>query len=187
MNLIHIKDMVCPRCVQSVERTFKQIGATSVEVQLGVVQIDHHLSDTQSRKLDQLLEDDGFKRLQNVQEQQIEQLKHIAMRYVDSLSMGSAVKLSQFVKERFNADYQKASRLFSTVVGITLEEYVIRLRIEKAKEWLLFKECTLAEVADELGYASAAYLSKQFKQVTGVTPTTFRISGHPIRIPKNQI
>lgn len=39
---------------------------------------------------------------------------------------------------------------------------------------LTYDELTLNEIADRLGYSSAAYLSTQFKQITGITPSAFK-------------
>ena len=47
-------------------------------------------------------------------------------------------------------------------------------KIEYAKELLIYDELSLAEIADRLGYSSGAYLSAQFKSVTGMTPSRFR-------------
>ena len=53
-------------------------------------------------------------------------------------------------------------------------QFVIRQRIERAKELLVYGEQTLSEIAWALGYSSVAYLSNQFKRVTGFTPTHYR-------------
>ena len=42
------------------------------------------------------------------------------------------------------------------------------------KEWLVYNELTLSEIAFRLGYNSVAYLSSQFKKVTGITPSAFK-------------
>ena len=60
------------------------------------------------------------------------------------------------------------------MTGTTLEKYLIAQKIEYAKELLIYDELSLAEIADRLGYSSGAYLSAQFKSVTGMTPSHFR-------------
>jgi AraC-like DNA-binding protein len=64
--------------------------------------------------------------------------------------------------------------LFSEVEGTTIEKYFINQKIEKVKELLMYDELTLSEISYQLNYSSVAYLSNQFKKVTGFTPTYFK-------------
>ena len=63
---------------------------------------------------------------------------------------------------------------FSSVENTTIEQYFILQKIEKVKEWLVYDELTLNEMAYKLGYSSVAHLSAQFKKVTGFTPSQFK-------------
>jgi AraC-like DNA-binding protein len=60
------------------------------------------------------------------------------------------------------------------VEGTTIEKYFIVHKIEKVKELLVYDELTLSEIADRLSYSSVAYLSNQFKKITGLTPSYFK-------------
>jgi len=60
------------------------------------------------------------------------------------------------------------------VEGTTIEKYFINQRIEKVKELLVYDELSLSEIADQLGYSSVAYLSNQFKKITGLTPSFYK-------------
>ena len=46
--------------------------------------------------------------------------------------------------------------------------------IEKTKELIKYDELNLSEIAYKLNYSSVAHLSKQFKQVTGMSPSEFK-------------
>ena len=84
------------------------------------------------------------------------------------------LNLSTLISERLHLEYNYISGLFSETEGITIEQYFILQRIERAKELLVYNEYTLSEIADKLGYSSVQYLSTQFKKVTGLTPTHFK-------------
>ena len=84
------------------------------------------------------------------------------------------VKLSEYLSNRLFHDYTHLSNLFSTVEGVTIEQYYINQNIEKTRELLVYDELTLTEIADRLGYSSVAHLSRQFKKVTGMTPSQFK-------------
>ena len=83
---------------------------------------------------------------------------------------------SAWLADELHYDYNYLSNLFSSLEGITLEQYVIRQKIERAKELLFYDELNLSQIANELGYSSVAHLSAQFKKVTGLTPSELKKS-----------
>lgn len=76
--------------------------------------------------------------------------------------------------EKFPYDYSHLSRVFSQHEKDTIEHYVIKLRIEKAKELLTYKDQNVSEVAYRIGYASAAHFSRQFKKIVGLSPSRYQ-------------
>ena len=74
-------------------------------------------------------------------------------------------------------EYTYLSSSFSAVEGRTIENFFIEQRIEKAKELLSYGQMTLSEIAYELDYSNTAYLSTQFKKITGITPSCYKEAG----------
>lgn len=66
------------------------------------------------------------------------------------------------------------STLFREKAGETFSDYVIRMRIETAKEYLREGRYTVAEVARRVGYADARHFSKTFRKLVGIKPTLYR-------------
>jgi AraC family transcriptional regulator of arabinose operon len=66
------------------------------------------------------------------------------------------------------------SATFKSTVGISVVEYVKRLRSARARELLITTEASVAEVGEAVGYSDAFYFSRQFRAVNGVSPTVFR-------------
>jgi AraC family transcriptional regulator, arabinose operon regulatory protein len=66
------------------------------------------------------------------------------------------------------------SALFRTQTGMSITEYVKRLRNSSARELLLSTEMTVAEVGSAVGYHDQFYFSRQFRSVTGISPREFR-------------
>ena len=87
------------------------------------------------------------------------------------------MNISKYLSKNLNLDYSYLSNLFSSVEGKTIEQYFIQQKIEKVKEFLVYDELTLSEIAYRLGYSSVAHLSNQFKKVTGLTPSHFKSIG----------
>lgn len=67
-------------------------------------------------------------------------------------------------------------KLFKGATGMTLTEYVARVRIENVKERLPERSCRVAEAAFAAGYQSLAQFNRDFKKYTGVCPSRYRAS-----------
>lgn len=63
--------------------------------------------------------------------------------------------------------------MFSAHEGRTIEKYQMAQRVEWVKELLGYGQMTISEIADSTGYSSVAHLSRQFKNLTGMTPTEY--------------
>jgi len=73
------------------------------------------------------------------------------------------------------------------VEGTTLEKYFIAQKIERVKELLVYGELSLSQIALRMNYSSVAYLSNQFKKVTGLTPSYFKQIGEQRRKPLDKV
>ncbi|MCV3215326.1 AraC family transcriptional regulator [Plectonema radiosum NIES-515] len=62
------------------------------------------------------------------------------------------------------------SHLFKQSVGISAHQYVIRCRVERAKNYLLQGDLSIAEVAYKVGFANQSHLNRHFKRLLGITP-----------------
>ena len=73
-----------------------------------------------------------------------------------------------------NLSTSHLTKLFKQSRGMSLYQYVIRCRIERAKQLLKREEITIAEAATEVGFADQSHLTYHFKRHVGVTPKAFR-------------
>ncbi|UKS29229.1 AraC family transcriptional regulator [Paenibacillus sp. HWE-109] len=60
---------------------------------------------------------------------------------------------------------------FKQVMGITFDQYLIRMRIDRAEHLLRYNGMNVTEVAEALGYNDLSFFSRQFKQIRGKTPS----------------
>ena len=68
---------------------------------------------------------------------------------------------------------------FRMTTGMSIMEYISRLRIQRAKELLLDGGMTVAQIAEELGYSSMQYFSQCFKQAVGCSPSRYASTQNP--------
>lgn len=170
--------MVCHRCKMVVKSELEKLGLHPVTVALGEVALEEKkLSTQQINALSAVLKSLGFGLIDDKQSKLIEQIKTFIIETIHYSDEVPEKKFSELLTRHLHHDYSYISNLFSGVEGITIEQYIINQRIEKAKELLLYKELSLSQVALQLGYSSTAHLSSQFKKITGLTPTQFKQLG----------
>jgi AraC-like DNA-binding protein len=84
------------------------------------------------------------------------------------------LKSSAYLAEKLGHSYGHISNLFSDITYTSIENYIILQKIEYAKQLMVTSELSLTEIAFKLNYSSVAHLSTQFKNVTGITPSSFQ-------------
>lgn len=78
--------------------------------------------------------------------------------------------------------YRNINRIFYAIHNETIGQYVKRLKLEKAAEYLKYSSFSVAEIAVEIGYNDSSALIKAFKKQFGYKPSTFRKQGKEAKI-----
>jgi len=177
---LHIKNMVCPRCVTAVEDTLTNLKIPFSSVTLGEAlvednNIDYNLLNKELKKI-------GFELINNNNLQIVEQIKSIIIEFIHH-SENEQLKnnFSEYIATKLNYDYSYLSKLFSEKENTTIEKYIILQKIEKVKELISYNELSFSEIAYKLNYNSTAYLSKQFKDIMGLTLSEYKKSDNKQR------
>lgn len=170
-----------------VKSQLEQLGLHPLSVELGIVTLPDKITDEIYRSVKESLEPFGFELIDDKKSQTIEQIKDTIIELVHYNDNDSKVNLSDYLVSKLHRDYSSLSKLFSEVTNTTIEKYLIAQKIERAKELLVYGELSLNEIADKLNYSSAAYLSAQFKSVTGLTPSYFKKIKENKRKPLDEI
>lgn len=187
MSTLFIKNMVCNRCIMAVQNELDKLGLTAKNIRLGEVVLDEEPTANQKAKLEEVLESLGFEIIDDKKSRIIEQIKNAIIALVHHQDGEIKSNLSDVLRDKLHHDYSYLSNLFSEVEGTTIEKYYIAQKIEKVKELLVYDELTLKEIAHRLHYSSVAYLSNQFKKVTGLSPSHFKKIGEDRRKPLDEV
>ena len=174
-TLLHIKNMVCNRCIKVVREELTDLGFTIESIELGEVKLNEQLSEKDAGKIRQVLADNDFELIDDKKSWIINRIKTLIIEYIHhDREKPDFVNISDFLAREIAYDYSYLSNLFSSVEGQTIEHFLILQKIEKVKELLVYDEMTLNEISYQLGYSSVQHLSLQFKKVTGLTPSHFK-------------
>ena len=182
-RILHIKNMVCNRCIEAVEEEFGNSGIPVMSVHLGEVALGQELDSKDKSAIKERLEVRGFELLEDKSSQLIERIKQLIIDLIHRQTEHLETNNSTYLERQLGKDYKTLSQLFSSVEGVTIERYTILQRIERAKELLVYDELNSSQIAHELGYSSVQHLSNQFKKVTGMSPSEFKKLRKPLRKP----
>jgi AraC-like DNA-binding protein len=179
--------MVSSRCKMVVKEELKKLGLHFIVVDLGEVEIMENLTTAKHDLLKLALVESGLELMDDKRAVLIERVKNVITEMIHYSDELPKVNYSDFISEKLNYDYTYLSNLFSEVKGITIQQFIIINKIERAKELLLYDELSLTEISYKLHYSSVAHLSNQFKKVTGLTPSHFKLMKDKRRSPIEDI
>ena len=97
----------------------------------------------------------------------------IQQRYWDRLSLSALARQVGMSKYRL-------SHRFRDVAGVTFRDYLLKVRLERAKVLLAAGHLSITQVAQDVGFGDLARFDKVFKRYTGSTPSAYRSSSLPL-------
>ncbi len=117
----------------------------------------HLLSRYSTRKL-------VVRHYRGLSQQQLKQVTDYINEHLDqNLSLAELAAIIQLSAYHF-------ARLFKQSTGVSPHQYLIRCRVERAKQLLQKGDLAIAQVAQTVGFASQAHLNYHFKRLEGMTP-----------------
>lgn len=158
-----------------VKEELKKLGLHFIVVDLGEVEIMEELNENQHEELKNSLHNSGLELMDDKRAVLIEKIKNVIIEMIHYTEKLPKVNYSDYISEKLNYDYTYLSNLFSEVKGVTIQQFIILHKIERVKELLLYEELNLTEISYQLNYSSVSHLSNQFKKITGLTPSQFKL------------
>ena len=172
---ISIKGMVCERCVSVIKDGITNLGYEVIKASLGKLSLKSDIDKAGYERIENFLNENGFQMISNRQVRIVNQAKELINEvFAENVKYDSKLRFSALLSETLHMNYDSISELFTALEGLTLEKYIITKRLEKVKELLVYTEFTLTEIAYITGFSSINHLSRQFKELTGFSPSHFK-------------
>ncbi|WP_138754247.1 helix-turn-helix transcriptional regulator [Paenibacillus sinopodophylli] len=121
----------------------------------------------------------------------MQNINHESVNSVNSTAIQLAEKVELFIRQNytskitnsmlkaeFNYHPNYLAKCMLLVYGVTPIDYLLQYRIEQAKKLLFQTDWSIARIADELGFSTAAYFSSVFTNKQGSSPANFRKKKH---------
>jgi YesN/AraC family two-component response regulator len=164
-----------------VKSELDKLGLHYMMPELGEADIMEDMSAEQLDQLSLALKKTGLELMNDKKSILVEKIKTTIIELVHYGDEQIKINLSDYLTKKLNFNYTYLANLFSEVKGTTIEKFYLSHKIERVKELLVYDELNLTEIADKLHYSSVAHLSNQFKKMTGLTPSHFKILKHKRR------
>ena len=130
---LHVRNMVCPRCIKAVEDTFDSLNIKFEKIDLGVAQLKEEPSESQLLSVEKSLSRKGFELILDRDNQLIVKIKAAVVKTIHYSHESQLKTNSDFLSEKLGENYRKLSKIFKEHEGITLEKFIIVQKIEKGK------------------------------------------------------
>jgi AraC-like DNA-binding protein len=180
---LFFKYMASLRCIILVKEELEKTGLHYKTVHIGEAEIEEDISAAQWHELDIALKKSGIELIGDKKSVLIGKIKSAVIELVHYSEEPLNIKFSTYLSQKLNHSYTDLANLFSESQGITLMHFYVMHKIERVKELLVYDQLNITAIAWKLGYNSASHLSKQFKNITGLTPSFFK----SLKIKKIQI
>jgi AraC-like DNA-binding protein len=167
--------MISNRCKLAVKEELKKLGLHFVVVDLGEVEIMEELTPEQYQQLQMGLISAGLELMDDKKAVLIEKIMNVITEMIHHAEELPKMNYSDYISAKLNYDYTYLSNLFSEVKGITIQQFIIVHKIEMVKELIMYDELNLTEISYKMHYSSVAHLSNQFKKITGITPSNYKL------------
>lgn len=174
-SVLFIKNMVCARCILSVSEILSRLDIQFDSISLGEVSLSRGLSLEETDVVAKELRLIGFEIIEDKNTRLVNRIKSVVIRGIYEDKNFSNKNLSVILSDELNFDYSHLSSMFSRLEGKSIQHYQQDIKTERVKELLEYDELSISEIAMDLGYSSAAYLSTQFKKSTGLTPSQYKL------------
>lgn len=171
---LYIKYMVSLRCKMMVKEELKKLGIRYTVLDLGVVEIFEEITVGQRERLKVNLLKSGLELMDDKKSILIEKIKNVIIEMIHYSDKLPKTNHSEYISNKLGYDYTYLANIFSEVKGITIQQFIIIHKIERVKELILYDELNLTEISHKLNYSSVAYLSNQFKRITGLSPSFYK-------------
>ena len=161
-------------CMKILQVQFDKYSLSYEILGMNEVELKQTISNEKMQQLNADLNAYGIEIVESYKAVQVQKIKDAIREMVYFEEDLPSLKTSDYLSKKLNLGYTYMFNLFSETTYSSIENYIILQKIERSKELITTNELTFTEIANRLNYSSVAHFSKQFKNTTGLTPSTFQ-------------
>lgn len=167
--------MVSLPCKDRVKEELERLKIPFEVVDIGMVELSNDITLKQRKQLKLNLLPFGYRLHEAKKALLIEKIKSSIFEMIEYSDGHPVMMNSLYLSTKLDYDYTYLANIFSELNGISIQQFIIISKIEKVKELLVTDDLNLFEISYKLHYSSVAHLSGQFKKITGLSPTGYKL------------
>ena len=171
---LYVKYDINQACRIIMQEQLERLNIKYELLEFGEIEISDSVSDESFTELQNSLERYGIEIINNQKSQLVQRIKDTIIEMIYEKDKLPTSTISNYLADKLNLSYGYIANVFSEYTYTSIENFIIIQKIERAKKLIVEDGLTLTEVSYKLNYSSVAYLSAQFKKVTGLTPSMFK-------------
>jgi len=161
------------RCKMQVKSLIEAHGYTCVSIDAGEFELSCELSAEDRVVFIKDLGVDGFDILNERDEHVFKSIKGIIIELVHYSDQVLQIDLEDHLNKTLSLPIEELLLLFSSVKGISIVQYFMLQKIERAKELIIYEGMSIVNIAEKLGFENVAEMELDFKKASGLTPAFF--------------
>ncbi len=171
---LYIKYDINVACRVILQEQLEHLNISYSLLDFGEIEIKDDISGETLLELQNALNKYGIEIINNQKSQLVQRIKDTIIEMIYEKDKLPLSTISNYLSDQLNLSYGYIANIFSEYTYTSIENFIIIQKIERAKKLILEDGLTLTEISYKLNYSSVAYLSAQFKKVTGLTPSSFK-------------
>lgn len=172
---LYVKYMVSIRCRLIVKDALVQLGYPYCVTSKGIINLPQNLLAAHRKELSAILRASGMVLLDKKKSHLVDKIDQVIDASLQREKPVKSEKISQLLEKEVGEKFAALANLISEVKGVSIEHYQLMKKIEVVKERLIYEDASLTEIAMRLGFGSRSIMSYQFKKVTGLSPTYYKM------------
>jgi len=171
---LYVKYMVCLRDKMVVQSELNRLGFKFRISVHGAIELYEEITKVQYNELKKSLSKSGLILLEEKESMVIDKIINTIVEVIHYTDKLPRLNFEDIINEQTALRSESILKIFSDVKGMSVLQFIVIQKIERAKEMFLYEDRSLPEIADILNYKNQDYLIAQFKKITGLTPSYFR-------------
>ena len=159
-------------------------AAEEMELDTSIFDVEYDVTKIPRRNMEKLIEmlQDMFRQLRSRSEGTVTDKQETMMAWIREHACDLTICASA-VAEEFSISQKRVYETVRTMSGMTLNEYLVSIRMKKAGRLLYATQLSISEIGEQCGYPAASTFYRIFRNYHGVTPNQYRQNG---ALPENE-
>jgi len=170
----YVKYMICLRDKLFLQSKLNKQGINYRMTVHGAIEFLEEISYEKYHQLETELSKAGFILLDEKDSMLIDRIINMILEVIHYSETLPKLKFREIINNHGKLGEGSILKIFSDVKGMSVLQFIVIQKIERAKELMLYEDMPLSEIAELLNYKNQDHLIAQFKKTTGLTPSYYK-------------